>query len=95
MVIFYIVKTNSMSQILMGSRLAYPFGLKDKSHKSYIRQEDHGGRLRHFEIADFNLWMTSSGVNILSREPFGPSFQQKKIIPKSVQKQNSSAFHMW
>ena len=30
-----------------------------------------------------------SGVNILSRDPFGPSFQQKKEFFKSVQKQKS------
>ena len=35
-----------------------------------------------------------SGVNILSRDPFGPRFRQKKIIWKSVKKQKSSAFHM-
>ena len=31
----------------------------------------------------------SSGVNILSGDPFGPSFQQKEIISKLVQKQKS------
>ena len=30
-----------------------------------------------------------TGVNILSCDPFGPSFQQKKIKSKSVHKQNS------
>ena len=36
-----------------------------------------------------------AGVTILSRDPFGPSFQQKKIISKSVQKQKSSVFRIF
>ena len=31
----------------------------------------------------------ATGVNILSRDPLGPSFQQKKIELKSVHKQKS------
>ena len=37
-------------------------------------------------------YIVHTGVNILSRDPFGPSFQQKKIEVKSVHKQKSSYF---
>lgn len=44
-----------------------------------------------FTVSDLQLQYTPAGVNILSRDPFVPSFPQKVIISKSVQKQKSSA----
>merc|ERR1712018_290661 len=45
--------------------------------------KEYTGSVANILTAVISRYIVKPGVNILSRDPFGPSFQQKKIVPET------------